>query len=196
MRRLVMAACAVLLAAACSSGGSAASSSTERNAPDVTMVSSTSMVVQPAPRTTLKCGDQIGRPKKPPSSTSVVFGKVALPTKRAFGAAKIHDGNPRHKFFAKQSLFVKTGANFELVVPAAWTSRAEIGWGNPGKETTHLYITGCTSKKAGTHWLAYAGGFTLSKVACVPLIVKVGTQQKTMHIGAGKACPGQAPPPK
>jgi hypothetical protein len=195
LKRLLIAACAVLVASACSAtaGGGTVANGAD---PGTTLVSSTSIVALAATRTTLKCSDQLGWPKSPPASFSVVLGKVALPTKRAFGAAKIHDGNPHHKFFAKQALLIKPGAKLELIVPAAWTSRLAIGWGNPSKETTHLWITGCASKKAGAHWLAYAGGYTLSQVACVPLIVKVGTQQKTVHIGAGKACPGQAPPPK
>jgi hypothetical protein len=136
-RRLLLAAGAVLVASACSSGVS--SGTAERGTrPDPTMISSTSVVLAAA-RTTLKCSDQIGWPRKPLSSYAVVLGKVALATKKAFGASRIHDGNPRRNFFAKQGLLIKPGASLELIVPAAWESRVAIGWGNPGKLTDHLW---------------------------------------------------------
>ena len=68
-----------------------------------------------------------------------------------------------------------------------------IGWGNPGKETGHLWINGCRSRKAGAHWIAFAGGFTVNKPACVPLIVKAGTEQKTVKIGVGQGLPRAGP---
>ena len=59
------------------------------------MVSSTSVVLATAAaRTTLKCADQIGWPRSPLRGYSVVLGKVALPTKRAFGAVRLHPNNP------------------------------------------------------------------------------------------------------
>jgi hypothetical protein len=194
MRSWLVAACAVMLASACgSSGASTAGAPTLPEKPDTTMISSTSVVLTAA-RTTLKCADQLGWPKSPPSSSyTVVLGKVALPTKKAFAAVRL-DRTPKSKFWAKQGLLIKPGASFELIVPAAWTSRLTIEWGNPGAATTHLWVTNCRSKKAGAHWLAYAGGFTVNMPACVPLIVKVGDNQRTVHIGVGKACAGQAPP--
>jgi hypothetical protein len=186
----------VLLAAACSSGGSRATVTTQPGAaPSTTQVSSTSIFVTASTRVTLKCRDQLGW-DTPASGYSVVLNKVALPTKKAFGASHVRPHAPKSKYFAKQGLYVKAGATFELIVPAAWKSRVTIGWGNPGKDTTHLYVTGCTPIKKGAHWLVFAGGFTMNKPACIPIVVKSGAQQKTVHVGAGKACPGQAPPPK
>ena len=195
-RAAVITACALLLvASACSSGaGTSASTATNSRLPDTTMVSSTSVVLT-ATRTTLKCADQIGW-HAPAPGFSVVFGRVALPTKKSLGAVKLHPKNPHSRYWAKQGLGVKPGTSFELVVPAAWASRLTIQWGNPGTPTTHLWVTNCHSKKAGAHWLAFAGGYTVDKPACVPLVVKAGGRQRTVHIGVGKACPGQAPPPR
>jgi hypothetical protein len=197
MRRRLVVTCALLLAcAACSSSGSGASAGGTASAtrPDTTRVSSTSVLLAAA-RTELKCSDQIGWPRAPSAGYSVVLGKVALPTGKALGAVRLHPSNPKSKYWAKQGLLVKPRTSFELIVPSAWASRLTIQWGNPGTPTTHLRVTGCRSKKAGAHWLAFAGGFTLSKPACVPLIVKTATEQRTVHIGAGKACAGQKPPP-
>ena len=82
----------------------------------------------------------------------------------------------------------------ELIVPAAWTSHYTIGWGNPAKFTTHLWLSPCPATKTGAHWLAFAGGYTLDRPACVPLIVKTASAQRVVHIGAGKPCPGERPP--
>ena len=157
------------------------------------MVSSTSIVLTAA-RTTLNCADQLGWPRTPPAGYAVSYGRVALPTTKAFSAVRLDPSKPNSKFWAKQGLLIKPGTSFELVVPAAWTSRLTVGWGNPAHATTHFWVTGCASKQAGAHWLAYAGGFTINKPACIPLIVKTATAQRTVHIGVGNACPGQAPP--
>ena len=196
MRRLLLAACVVLAAGACSSGGPGASAtSAPASATSSTQVSSTSIFVTASTRTTLKCRDQLGW-NAPGSGYSVVLGQVGLPTKKAFGAARVHPHNPKSRYFAKQGLFIRPGAKFELIVPAAWKSRVVIGWGNPGEDTGHLWVADCTPIKHGAHWMVFAGGFTVNKPACIPIVVKAGTQQKTVHVGAGKACPGEARPPK
>jgi hypothetical protein len=51
------------------------------------------------------------------------------------------------------------------------------------------------STKHGARRLAFVRGFWVSKPACVPVTVKSAGTQRTVHIGAGKACPGQSPPP-
>lgn len=196
MRTWGIAVCVVLLVSACSSAGNGAVSTTrptQSSTPDVTMVSSTSIVLAAA-QTTLACADQIGWPRTVPPGYAVSYGRVALPTGKAFSAVRFDPSKPKSKFWAKQGLLVKPGTAFELIVPAAWTSRLTIEWGNPGHATTHLWVTSCASKQPGAHWLAYAGGFTINKPACIPLIVKTSTAQRTVHLGAGKACPGQAPP--
>ena len=197
VRGALVAVCALLVASACSSSGAGTSASTATNGapPETTMVSSTSVVLA-ATRTTLMCADQIGWPRSPAPGSSVTFGRVALPTKKALGAVKLHPKNPRSRYWAKQGLLVKPGTSFELIVPVAWVSRLTIQWGSPGTPTRHLWVTNCRSKRAGAHWLAFAGGYTVNKPSCVPLIVKAGNQRRTVHIGVGKACAGQAPPPK
>jgi hypothetical protein len=148
-----------------------------------------------ATKTTLACKDFVAAPSAPPASYSVVLRRVALPTGKAFQAVDARDPRSSRKYFAKQGLLVKPGAPFQLIVPAAWKTRLTLEWGNPGTATDHLWVSGCASTKRGARWLAYVGGFWVSKPACIPVVVKAAGKQRTVHIGAGKACPGQSPPP-
>ena len=158
------------------------------------MVSSTSVVPQ-TPQPTLNCNDQIGWPRNPTvGGFSVVLGNVSLPTQKAFAAVKFKNEPTRRKYFAKQALIVKAKTSAEVIIPKAWAPRVTMEWGNPGTPTTHLLIPKCTAIKHGEKWLAFAGGFNVVEPSCVPLVVKVGKQKRTVHVGVGKACPGQAPP--
>jgi hypothetical protein len=148
-----------------------------------------------ATKTTLACKDFVATPAAPPASYSVALKRVALPTGKALQAVDARDPRPGHKYFAKQGLLVKLGAPFQLIVPTAWKGRLLMQWGNPGTATDHLWVSGCKTTKRGARWLAFVGGFWVAKPACVPLTVKSAGKQRSVHIGAGKACPGQSPPP-
>ena len=57
-----------------------------------------------------------------------------------------------------------------------------------------VVLTALGSRPEGGKWLAYAGGYWIDHPACVPIIVRTGGKQQTVHIGIGTPCPGQQPP--
>jgi len=146
----------------------------------------------------LDCQAVIGSEAVPAAGDSIVLDGVALPTKRALQANRT--GDPGARRFAKDGLYVRRGAAFDLIVPDAWRDRLTINWGFPGEATHHLRVPGC--RPTGTinpiheqdPWLVYAGGYTVSGPACVSLKVKAGQTERTVQIGAGAACPGQGEP--
>jgi hypothetical protein len=127
----------------------------------------------------------------------VVLGVVALPISPrypALGTALSGDGNGPLRLFAKTGLFFRPGTKFELIVPARFASRLRIGWGAPGTPSQIVQVSNCASPGGGGGWLAVAGGYWIDHPACVPIIVRAGGRQQQVHIGVGKACPGQRPP--
>ena len=126
----------------------------------------------------------------------VVLGVVALPISPrypALGTSLSGDGNGPLRLFAKTGLFFRPGTKFELIVPVRFASRLRIGWGNPGTPSLTVDVSNCASPGRG-RWLAIAGGYWIDHPACVPIIVRAGGKQQQVHIGVGKACPGQRPP--
>jgi hypothetical protein len=126
----------------------------------------------------------------------VVLGVVALPISPrypALGTALSGDGNGPLRLFAKTGLFFRPGTKFELIVPARFASRLRIGWGAPGSPSQIVEVSNCANPGGGG-WLAIPGGYWIDHPACVPIIVRAGGKQQQVHIGVGKACPGQRPP--
>jgi hypothetical protein len=123
----------------------------------------------------------------------VVLGVVALPISPGYPALQTSlsgDGHGALRLFAKTGLFFRPGATFELIVPAGFTSRLSIGWGTP----SHRVVVRNCANPGGGGWLALVGGYWIDYPACVPIIVRAGGKQQQVHIGVGKACPGQRPP--
>jgi hypothetical protein len=126
----------------------------------------------------------------------VVLGVVALPISPrypALGTARSGDGDGPLRLFAKTGLFFRPGTTFELIVPAGFAGRLRIGWGNPGTPSQIVEVSNCANPGGGG-WLAIAGGYWIDHPACVPIIVRAGGRQQQVHVGVGKACPGQRPP--
>jgi hypothetical protein len=123
----------------------------------------------------------------------VVLGVVGLPISPGYPALQTAlSGNGALRLFAKTGLVIRPGTEFELIVPARFISRLSIGWGNPGTPSHRVVVNNCP--KAGSGWLAYPGGYWIDHPACVSIIVRAGSKQQLVHIGVGKACPGQRPP--
>jgi hypothetical protein len=150
----------------------------------------------------LRCQDVIGSVPAPPLSSSVVLDRVALPTGQAL-QANAQPGGPG-AFFAKDGLLIRRGAAFDIVVPDSWRGRLTVTWGSLAKPTSHLRIPGCRPTErmpasgrwdAGDAWLAYPGGYWVSKRACVSVVIESGQAQQPVAIGVGASCPGQGPPP-
>jgi hypothetical protein len=125
----------------------------------------------------------------------VVLGVVALPVSPGYPALQTSlsgDGSGAPRLFAKTGLVIRPGSTFDLIIPAPFTNRLSIGWGLPGTPSHGVVVNNCPNRGGG--WLAYAGGYWIDHPACVPIIVRAGGRQQQVHIGVGKACPGQRPP--
>jgi hypothetical protein len=152
----------------------------------------------------LGCQDVIASEVTPPSGSSVILDSVALPTGRALQANSSGGSDPNVKLFAKDGLFIRRGASFDLVVPEAWRGRLTVSWGSLAKPTGHLRVPACrpTQRMPSSsrwdptdNWLVYPGGYFVSQAACVSLVVRAGQTEHIVLIGIGTACPGQSPPP-
>lgn len=149
----------------------------------------------------LPCQDVIGSLAAPFSSYSIVFDRVALPTGQVLGAYPSGESDPTARLFAKTGLLIRRGTSFDLVVSDDWRGRLTVGWGSPGKRTSHLRVPGCRPTKTlnpireSDEWLAYAGGYWVSQPACVSLVVRSDQAEQTVQVGVGASCPGQSPPP-
>jgi hypothetical protein len=173
----------------------------------VTACSPSTSTVSPTPSdamSVLPCQDVIASASVPPSESSVILDAVALPTGRALQANQSGDSDPRAKLFAKDGLLIRRGASFDLLVPEQWRGRLLVGWGSPGKPTTHLRVPGCRPTQRmpsssrwdlSDDWLVYPGGYSVSQTACVSVLVRAGQAEQTVRIGVGASCPGQGPPP-
>ena len=194
---LVAAAAIAMLLAACTSGTGA--SSTGKIGPVATSghasVRPTGAARLLPGESALACGDYIDNNAQA-APLQVVLGVVALPVSPgypALGTSLSGDGNGPLRLFAKTGLVIRPGTRFELIVPARFTSRLRIGWGNPGTPSKRVLVDDCANT-GGRRWLAYAGGYWIDHPACVSIIVSVGGNQQQVHIGIGTACPGQQPP--
>lgn len=148
----------------------------------------------PAGASALACGNYIDA-NAVAAPLRVVLGVVALPVSPgypALGTALSGDGSGAPRLFAKTGLVIRPGTTFELIVPARFTNRLSIGWGPPGRPGHRVVVNNCPNPGGG--WLAYAGGYWIDHPACVPIIVRAGGRQQTVHIGLGTPCPGQRPP--
>ena len=73
-----------------------------------------------------------------------------------------------------------------ISVPKAWRTRVGIGWGGAGPYSA-LRFEACSPPP--TFWNAFAGGFSLrDRSACVPLVIQVGSQSRTVRFGIGRRC--------
>ena len=148
----------------------------------------------PAGASALACGNYIDS-NATAAPLQVVLGVVALPASPRYPALQTSlsgDGSGAPRLFAKTGLVIRAGTTFELIVPAPFTKRLSIGWGLPSRPHHRVVVNSCPDLGGG--WLAYAGGYWIDHPACVPIIVRAGGKQQQVHIGVGKACPGQRPP--
>jgi hypothetical protein len=182
---------AATMALSCSSGtghGATATSTT-----------TTSRAISSPPSTVplaLSCSDAIHSAPAPYVGMSVVLGVVALPTHRTLQTGRSGESGNR-RLFAKIGLLARSGsAPFELIVPPGLVGHLFLGWGNPATPTSDLRVSGCRSSVPNQPWVAFAGGYWVGSPACVPVTVRTGGSEQTVHIGVGKACLGQQPPPQ
>jgi hypothetical protein len=148
----------------------------------------------PSGSISLDCSGPIGVMSSPTRPYSDILGAVGLDTTSTLQAGRTGgtDGpaDP-HRLFAKIGLLVHAGRDANLSVPPGWATRVSIAWGNHAAEwTTSLHIPACPPPPSGSgQWLAYPGGFSLDKAACVPLDVRAGSRTTTVHVSVGTHCP-------
>lgn len=198
MRRAALALTALAISFmlnACTSSGRPAPGRSTPNTATLTLTQTgPASAPTPAATSALNCADAIGAQAHPRPATTVL-GVVDLPVSPetpALTTALTGNGNGPLRLFAKTALVIKPDARFELIVPAHFADRLSIGWGNPGMPSHRVTVDECGHQ--GGAWLGYPGGYWIDHPACVPIIVRVGDQQRTVHIGLGTACPGQQPP--
>ena len=139
----------------------------------------------------VRCEDIIRDMAAPNPIQRVLLQHIALPPERF--ATRLHYSRYRQPFpyFAKDGIGVRYAtAAVELVVPAAWRQRFAIGWGSPARAASSVRIPPCTGiGYPSDGWRAYAGGYWVRKPACVPLIVRVGSETTSIRLGIGVTCP-------
>ncbi|MFD8492710.1 hypothetical protein [Amycolatopsis sp. NPDC059657] len=135
----------------------------------------------------LVCSDPIATVPSPPSDVLDVAGLDLTSTVQANDSG----GAGPHRLFAKTALFVHAGHEADLSVPAPWSARVSITWGNHASEwTTSLRIPACPVPPSSPDaWLVFPGGFSIAEPACVPLEVRSGSEVKTVHVSVGSPCP-------
>ncbi|WP_250038012.1 hypothetical protein [Paractinoplanes maris] len=110
-----------------------------------------------------------------------MLNAVALPNDRLEPQASGEPG----RLFAKTGLLVRAGTAVELTVAPSAPPGVTIGWGSPGPEGTTIRVPACPSA-AG--WVAFAGGYTVTALTCVPLIVRVGGRTESAAVRVGADC--------
>ncbi|WP_433306425.1 hypothetical protein ACQP2F_20760 [Actinoplanes sp. CA-030573] len=145
---------------------------------------------RPAGTASLDCDSPIGVEPSVAAPYGGSLDAVALDTSvvQAGDAA----GTAPHRLFAKTGLLVHSGRASTLTVPASWASRVAIAWGNHAAEWTGvLHIPACPAPASHPGaWLAFPGGLSLDRAACVPLEVSADGRTTTVSLSVGARCPG------
>ena len=100
--------------------------------------------------TTLKCADQIGWSQRCSRATPSCSGKVGLPTKRALAGVRLRPNNPRQQVLRQAGTPREAGRQVRADRAGGMGGVASRSAGaTRATETTHLWVTGRRSKKAG-----------------------------------------------
>lgn len=132
---------------------------------------------------TVSCRDAIGRE---PNGVQrrVILGVVSVPPRYVPQVVRYqHDG---WAYWSKWGLSIQAGNGpVRISVPKAWRKRVAIEWGLGGPVSEQRFEA-CSPPP--TYWNAFAGGFSLSAPACVPLVIQVAGQRRTVRFGVGHRC--------
>ncbi|HEY3671013.1 MAG TPA: hypothetical protein VGN51_08765 [Acidimicrobiia bacterium] len=154
----------------------------------------------PTPTATLDCANPLAGGPRPRSE--VVGNQVALLTSRsrrdATQVAEYTDpAMPQFRYFAKSPLLLRTGSgSARIVVPRSERGRVVLSWGNTDHDgtATREFVAGpCPG---GSTWIWFPGGYSVTVPHCVTLVIRTAGHAERVRVGAGKACPGQRPPPR
>jgi hypothetical protein len=138
----------------------------------------------------LDCSGPIDIVPSPPTPHSSVLEAVGLDTTSTLQVDPTDATDP-HRLRAKTWLYVHAGRESTVTVPAGWAAAVSIAWGNHAPVwTTSLHIPACPQPTSGSgQWLAFPGGFSPDKAACVPLDITSGGKTITVHVSLGLPCP-------
>ena len=119
-------------------------------------------------------------------SWRVVLGAVSMPP--AYIRQTVPHEADGWSYWSKYGINIEAGSPIvRISVPKAYRSQVAIGWGLGGPVSAERFAP-CSPPP--TYWSGYAGGFYLkARSACVPLLIQVGKQSKTLRFGIGRRCP-------
>jgi hypothetical protein len=141
------------------------------------------------PKLTLACDSavEVDPEPAPGPAQQVVLDRIALPSSSR--VLKVRRASGRLPYSTKSGLLVRHGTTpVDLVVPTAWRKRFAIGRGF--SVVYSVRILGCATTPPD--WWSYAGGYSVRRPACVPLIVRVGGMTTTVRLALGRPCPSSA----
>jgi hypothetical protein len=136
----------------------------------------------------LDCNTAVAARGAPSDGWSTVLSQVALETGITLQANPSGESDPHAALFAKSALMIAAGAEVTLSVPDDWVGRLTIGWGGPAPRALNFHVPKCPAPVAPSQWLVFPGGFWVDTPACVPVVVRRGTAQETVHLAVGAAC--------
>jgi hypothetical protein len=115
----------------------------------------------------------------------VVLGVVSVPP--VYVPQVVRYQSDGWAYWSKWGLSIQAGNRpVRISVPKAWRRRVGIGWGGAGPYSA-LRFEACSPPP--TFWNVYTGGFSLrDRSVCVPLLIQVGNQSRTVRFGVGRRC--------
>ncbi len=137
-----------------------------------------------------------GQGASPPTDFTVLFDAVALPTSDSYPNAlqtTLSGTGGQTRLFAKSGLWYKPSQALEIIVPAELHDKLSIGWAGPADPSWRVTTPDC-SVSHSDQWVVVAGGYWVERPICAAVVVRSGERERTVTIGLGQACPGQAPP--
>lgn len=131
----------------------------------------------------VSCDHVIGRQEMSPDAEQAAqLAAAALPVGRQLQVTEV-DG----RWWAKSGLVVRPGTPVELEIVGEAAATSTIGWGNPGPAVARIRVY-CPDVHAVPGWLAFAGGYTVDKPRCLPLLVRSADRETLARIPVGAPC--------
>jgi hypothetical protein len=100
----------------------------------------------------------------------------------------------KYPFLSKLPIFIRGGGkSFTIEIAPTWHQRAGMAWDNRGDAKPAIAqgvrVLPCPGGDNATVWLAYPGGFYVTKPACLPIVITMGAKRYRARVPLGRACP-------
>jgi hypothetical protein len=123
-------------------------------------------------------------------STRLVLNRVWLPKSSVvlqWPRTPNLNGNDR---FLKWGVIVSVGSPVELMVPSSSQDRYALHFGTHANTVADAAkaVTFVPCGKRNGRWTGWVGGYIATKPACVPLLVRVGSQSERVSLSLGHRC--------